>query len=99
MSSTCVVSLSKTHSSLLSTGSAQADRSRYIHIAQSVTYLTTDACLTSDLGITSLIQARSHTLVEIDQEINSTVIFLPSADSFKKGCCHLQEKVYARSTG
>ena len=33
-----------------------------------------------------------------DQEIISTVILLPSAESFKKGCCQLQAKVYARST-
>ena len=30
--------------------------------------------------------------VEIDHEIISTVILLPSADSFKKGCCQLQAK-------
>ena len=28
--------------------------------------------------------------MEIDHEIISTVILLPSADSFKKGCCQLQ---------
>ena len=42
--------------------------------------------------------ARSHTFVEIDHEIISTVILLPSAESFKKGC-QLQAKVCARSTG
>ena len=36
---------------------------------------------------------------EIDHEIISTVILLPSAESFKKGCCQLQAKVCARSTG
>ena len=46
----------------------------------------------------SLIPARSHTFVEIDREIISTVILLPSAESFKKGCCQLQAKVCARST-
>ena len=45
------------------------------------------------------IQARSHTFVEIDHEIISTVILPPSAESFKKGCCQLQAKVCARSTG
>ena len=35
----------------------------------------------------------------IDLEIISTVILLPSADSFKKGCCQLQAKVCARITG
>ena len=47
----------------------------------------------------SSIPARSHTFVEIDHEIISTVILLPSADSFKKGCCQLQAKVCARITG
>ena len=43
--------------------------------------------------------ARSHTFVKIDHEIISTVILLPSADSFKKGCCQLQAKVCAQITG
>ena len=34
--------------------------------------------------------------VEIDYEIISTVILLPSAESFKKGCCQLQAKVYLK---
>ena len=38
---------------------------------QSVTCLTTDACLTADPGVTSLIAARSHTFMEIDHEIFS----------------------------
>ena len=42
---------------------------------------------------------RSHTFVEIDHEMISTAILLPSADSFKKGCCQLQAKVCARITG
>ena len=46
-----------------------------------------------------IIPARSHTFVEIDHEIISTVILLPSADSFKKGCCQLQAKVCAQITG
>ena len=37
--------------------------------------------------------------VEIDHEIISTVILLPSAESFMKGCCQLQAKVCARITG
>ena len=37
--------------------------------------------------------------VEIDHEIILTVIPLPSAESFKKGCCQLQAKVCAQSTG
>ena len=67
--------------------------------AQSVTCLATDACLTADPGVTSSIPVRSHTFVEIDHEIISTFILLPSADSFKKGCCQLQAKVCARITG
>ena len=42
------------------------------------------------------IPARSRTFVEIDHKIISTVILLPSADSFKKGCCQLQAKVCAQ---
>ena len=64
-------------------------------ISQSVTCLATDASLTADPGVVSSILAQSHTFVEIDHEIISTVILLPSAESFKKGCCKLQ----AQSTG
>ena len=56
-------------------------------VAQSVTCLATDTCLTADPGVASLIPARSHTFMEIVHEIFSTVILLPSADLFKKGCC------------
>ena len=55
--------------------------------AQSVTCLATDASLTADPGVASSISARSHTFMEIDYEINSTFILLPSAESFKKDCC------------
>ena len=68
-------------------------------VAQSVTCLVTDACLTADPGVVSSIPARYHTFVEIDHEIISTVILLPSADLFKKGCCQLQAKVCAQITG
>ena len=68
-------------------------------VAQSVTCLATDACLTADPGVASSITVRSHTFVEIDHEMISTIILLPSADSFKKGCCQLQAKVCARITG
>ena len=61
--------------------------------------LATDACLTADPGVASLIQIRPYTFVEIDHEMISTVILLPSADSFKKGCCQLQAEVCARITG
>ena len=67
-------------------------------VAQSVTCLATDACLTADPGVASSIPARYHTFVEIDHEIISTVILLPSADLFKKGCCQLQAKVCAQIT-
>ena len=68
-------------------------------VAQSVTCLATDARLTVDPGVASSIAARSHTFVEINHEIISTAILLPSADSFKKGCCQLQAKVCAQITG
>ena len=45
-------------------------------VAQSVTCLATDASLTADPGVASSIPARSHTFVEIDHEIISTVILL-----------------------
>ena len=50
-------------------------------------------------GVASSIPARYQTFVEIDHEIISTVILLPSADLFKKGCCQLQAKVCAQITG
>ena len=68
-------------------------------IAQSVTCLATDGSLTADPGVASSIPVRSHTYLEIDHEIISTVILLPFAESFKKGCCQLQAKVCAQSTG
>ena len=68
-------------------------------IAQSVTCLATDACLTADPGVASSIPAWSHTFVETDHEIIATVILLLSANSFKTACCELQAKVCARITG
>ena len=65
----------------------------------SVTCLATDASLTADSGVASSIPVQFHTFVEIDHEIISKVILLPSAESFKKDCCQLQAKVCARSTG
>ena len=38
-------------------------------------------CLTADPGVASSILAQSHTFVEIDHEIISTAILLPSTDS------------------
>ena len=68
-------------------------------LVQSVTCLATDASLTADPGVASSIPAESHTFIEIDHEIISTVILLPSAESFKKAFCQLQAKVCARTTG
>ena len=61
--------------------------------------LAADACLTADPGVASSIPVRSHTFLEIDREMISKVILLPSTDSFKEGCCQLQAKVCARITG
>ena len=47
-------------------------------VAQLVTCLTGDKCLTADPGVASLILARSHTLGEIDHIIISMAIFLYS---------------------
>ena len=55
--------------------------------------------MTADPEVASLIPARSHTFVEIDHEIISMIILLPSAESFKKDYCQLQAKVCAQSTG
>ena len=68
-------------------------------VAQSVTCLARDACLTAYPGVASSISVRLHTFVEIDHEIISAVILLPSADAFKKDCCQLQAKVCAQITG
>ena len=57
-------------------------------VVQSVTCLATDVSLAADPGVASSIPARSHTFVEIDYEIISTVILLSSAESYKKKCCH-----------
>ena len=76
-------------------GTASVNSAKF-RVAQSVTCLATDACLTADRGVASSIPVRSHTFVEIDHEMISTVILLPSADLFKKGCCQLQAKVCAR---
>ena len=59
--------------------------------------LATGARLAADPGVARSIPARSYTFEEIDREIISTVS-LP-AESFKKGCCQLQVKVCAQSTG
>ena len=50
-------------------------------VAQLVTCLAADMCLTADPGVASLILAWSHTFVEIDHEIISTTFLLPSTYS------------------
>ena len=45
------------------------------HVTQSVT------CLTADPGVASLIPARPHNFMEIDHEVISMIILLPTADS------------------
>ena len=62
-------------------------------LCSAVGNLTADTCLAADPGVTSLILAWSHTFVEIDYEIISTAIHLPSADSRRVA------KVCARYTG
>ena len=66
-------------------------------VKPSVTCLATDVSLTADPGVASSIPAWSHTYVEIDREIISTVILFPSTESFKKGC-QLHAKVCVQST-
>ena len=46
-------------------------------VVQSVTCLATDTSLTADPRVASSIPSRSHTFVEIDHEIISTVILPP----------------------
>ena len=53
-------------------------------VAQSVMCLAIDVWLTAHPGVVSSILARSHTFVEIDHEIISMVILLPSTESFKR---------------
>ena len=60
--------------------------------------LTEDTCLTADPGVASLIPAWSHTYMEIDHEIISIVILLPSADS-RRVVCQLQANICTHSTG
>ena len=56
---------------------------------QSVTCLATDASLTADPGVASLIPAWSHTFVEIDHDIISRVILVPSpVVSYKQKYVH-----------
>ena len=56
--------------------------------------LTADACLKADQGIASLIPAGPHTFVEIDHEIISTVIFLPTPGSRRVVVSYKQKYVH-----
>ena len=66
----------------------QCKVTKHRRVAQSVTCLATDASLTADPGVASSILARSHTFVDIDHEIISTVFLLLSAESFKRKYVH-----------
>ena len=57
-------------------------------VAQSV------SCLTADPVVASLIPALSHTFVEIDHEIITTAILLPSADSRRVVVSYEQQYVH-----
>ena len=56
--------------------------------------LTADTCLTADPGVVSLIPARSHSCIEIDHEITSTAILLPSSDSRRVVVSYKQKYVH-----
>ena len=65
-----------------------------ISVAQSVTCLTADACLTADPMVASSVPAWSHTFVEIDHEIISTTILFPSAGSGRVVVSYKREFVH-----
>ena len=67
--------------------------------AKLVTCPATDTCLYVEPEVANSISDLSNTFVDVDHEIISTVILLPPAESLKKGCCQLQAKISARSTG
>ena len=79
--------MSYCHLTMLLVKSARHNNKSLGHVAQLVTCLATDACLTTDPSVASSIPARYQTLAEIDHEIISMVILLPSTDLFKKDCC------------
>ena len=57
--------------------------------------LTTDVSLTADTGVVSSILARSHTFMEIDHEIISTVrLFLPLIHSRRVAVSYKQKYVH-----
>ena len=61
---------------------------------QSITCLATDASLTADPGIASLIPVRSNSFVKIDHEIISMVILLPSPESRRVVVSYKQKYVH-----
>ena len=66
---------------------------------QSVTCLATDASLAAGPGAHIRSWPGLILSLRLIMEYFLRVILLPSAESFKKGCCQLQAKVCARSTG
>ena len=58
--------------------------------------LTADTvtCLAADSGVASSILGGSHTILEIDHEIISTAILLPSAGSKRVGVSYKQTYVH-----
>ena len=66
----------------------------YGHIVQWVTCLAADTCLTADPGVVGSILARSHTFLEINNKIISTVILPPSADSRRIVVSYKQKYVH-----
>ena len=66
---------------------------------RTATCLITAVCLTADSGLVSLILGGSHTFLDIDHEMISMVIIIPSPDSFKKCCCQIEVKLHAQITG
>ena len=56
--------------------------------------LTLTICLTADPGVASWIPSGSHTFMEIDHEIISTAILLPSADSRRVVISYKQKYVH-----
>ena len=62
--------------------------------AQSVTCLTADKSLAVDPGVASLIPAPSFTFMEIDHEIISKAIHIPSPDSRRVVVSYKRKYVY-----
>ena len=64
------------------------------YVAQLVTCVTADTCLTADPGVASSIRAQSHTFVEIDHEIIAMAILLPPPDSRRVVVSYKQKYVH-----